>query len=185
MSMNDERGLFRYRSKSARAVGMGHAPADDVSTNVMPPIKRILVPTDFGATSDQVLRYAIDLARKYGASIHLLHVMDPMKFASLPDGYFVELPGIKAYLRSEAQKQLVAAAADCTASKVTVTTQVTEGAVADAILEVANVRGCDLIVMGTHGRKGFVHLILGSVAEQVVRIAPCGVVTIRDASAAA
>ena len=185
MSINDARRLCRDRSKSARAVGMGHAPADDVSTHVMPPIKRILVPTDFGATSDQVLRYAIDLARKYGASVHLLHVMDQMKFASLPDGYFVELPGIKAYLRSEAQKQLAAAAADCTASKVTVTTQVTEGAVADAILEVANVRGCDLIVMGTHGRKGFVHLILGSVAEQVVRIAPCGVVTIRDVSAAA
>ena len=151
----------------------------------MPRIKRILVPTDFEDTSDQALHYAIDLARRYSASIHVLHVMDQMKFASLPDGYFTELPGIKAYLRSEAQKQLVAAAECCTAAKVTVTTQVTEGGVSDAILEVANVRGCDLIVMGTHGRKGLAHLILGSVAEQIVRTAPCGVVTIRDRSAAA
>ena len=151
----------------------------------MPPIKRILVPTDFEAISDQALQYAIDLARRYGACIHLLHVMDQMKFASLPDGFFTELPGIKAYLRSEAQKQLVAAAECCTAAKVTVTTQVTEGAVADAILEVANVRGCDLIVMGTHGRSGIAHMILGSVAEQIVRTAPCGVVTVRDMAAAA
>jgi len=147
----------------------------------MPYIKRILVPTDFSSTSDLATGYAIDLARRYSASIHLVHVVEDMYFANAyPDGFFAELPALRARLIADAESRLGEDANRCTAASVVVSTQVIDGRPARAIVQLAVDRVDDLIVMGTHGRSGVAHMLLGSVAEHVVRSAPCPVFTVRD-----
>ena len=147
----------------------------------MPQIKRILMPTDFSNTSDLAVGYAIDMARHYGASIHLVHVVEDMRFMNVyPDGFFAELPELRARLIAEAQRRLGETADRCTAAAVSVTEQVVDGRPSRVIVEIASNRGTDLIVMGTHGRSGVAHLLMGSVAEHVVRTAPCPVFTVRD-----
>jgi nucleotide-binding universal stress UspA family protein len=143
----------------------------------------MLVPTDFSPASDIAFTYAVDMAVRQGCSIHLLHIIDDASFATAyPDGFYVELPGLRAQLIGEATGRLEEKAAKCMAAGVTATTEVAVGRPARAIVEEATSRGTDLIVMGTHGRSGFAHLVLGSVAERVVRTAPCPVLTVRDTS---
>jgi universal stress protein A len=147
----------------------------------MPQIKRILVPTDFSYASDLAVGYAIDLAGRYRASLHVMHVIEDMNFmAAYPDGFFAEVPALRTKLVAAAQARLDAVADRCRARSLTATTQVAEGRPARIIVEEAGARGTELIVMGTHGRSGVAHLVLGSVAERVVRTAPCPVFTVRD-----
>lgn len=147
----------------------------------MPKIKRLLVPTDFSNTSDLAVGYAIDLAHRYGASIHLVHVVEDASFMNTyPDGFFAELPALRDRLMAEAEARLTDTVDRCSAASVAVTRQVVDGRPARVIVQIAGERGTDLIVMGTHGRSGVAHLLLGSVAEHVVRTAPCPVFTVRD-----
>ena len=147
----------------------------------MSEIKRMLIPTDFSPASEIAFNYAIDLAVRQGASVHLLHVIDDGSFATAyPDGFYVELPGLRAQLMDEATRRLDGLSALCAAAGLAATIEVAVGRPAPVITETAKSRGTDLIVMGTHGRSGFAHLVLGSVAERVVRIAPCAVLTVRD-----
>jgi universal stress protein A len=149
----------------------------------MTAIKRMLVPTDFSPASDIAFLYAIDMAAREGSTLHLLHVVDEASFATAyPDGFYVELPGVRAQLSDEANAKLRDMAARCAAANVEATTEVAVGRAARVIAETATARGTDLIVIGTHGRGGFAHLVLGSVTERVVRIAPCAVLTVRDTS---
>jgi nucleotide-binding universal stress UspA family protein len=149
----------------------------------MSEIKRMLVPTDFSPASDIAFNYALDMARRQGASLHLLHVIDDASFATAyPDGFYVELPGLRAQLTDEAKRRLEAMTSRCETLGVTASVEVAIGRPARIVTEVAAFRGTDLIVMGTHGRSGFAHLVLGSVAERVVRTAPCAVLTVRDTS---
>jgi nucleotide-binding universal stress UspA family protein len=147
----------------------------------MSAIKRILVPTDFSPASELALDYAIDLAGRIGAGVHLMHVLEEQSFtASYPDGFFAELPGVRAQMLEDAHRQLADSIARCGRAGIATTSQVAFGSPARAIAEQALRRGTDLIIMGTHGRSGFAHLLLGSVAERVVRTAPCPVLTVRD-----
>ena len=147
----------------------------------MSAITRMLVPTDFSPASDIAFNYAIDLAARQGSRVHLLHVIEETNFATAyPDGFYVELPGVREHLLNEANNRLRAMAEQCADTGVTVTTEVASGRPARVIAEMAKNRGTDLIVMGTHGRSGFAHLLLGSVAERIVRTAPCAVLTVRD-----
>lgn len=149
----------------------------------MSEIKRMLVPTDFSPASDIAFMYAIDMAARQGCSVHLLHVIDDASFATAyPDGFYVELPGLRAQLTDEATSRLKEMAAKCETERTPATFEVTVGRPARVIAETATSRGIDLIVMGTHGRSGFAHLVLGSVAERLLRIAPCAVLTVRDTS---
>ena len=149
----------------------------------MPDVKRILVPTDFSTTSEIAFRYAIDLGRTHGASIHLLHVLEPTSpGAAYPEVFSVEPPALRAPAIDEVMRRLEAMRALSAAARVTTTTEVRVGRPTDDILGVAAARGTDLVVMGTHGRRGVAHLLLGSVAEHVVRAAPCAVLTLREAS---
>jgi nucleotide-binding universal stress UspA family protein len=149
-------------------------------------VKRLLVPTDFSPTSDIAFKYALDMAARDGASIHLLHVVeDSHSGAPYPDGFYIELPALREQMIAEAQKRLDEANDACGTVNVPVTTQVVVGRPAVSITEEANTRGSDLIVMGTHGRSGFAHLMLGSVAERVLRTAQCPVLIVRDSSRAA
>ena len=145
-------------------------------------LKHLLVPTDFSRTSDLAVRYAIDTAPP-GAAVHLVHVIDDVSLmVAYPDGFYVELPGRREQLIEEAQRQLNDTAKRASAAKLTITTEALVGRPVAAIVRTAKARNADLIVMGTHGRSGVAHALLGSVAERVVRSAPCPVLTIRDAS---
>jgi universal stress protein A len=148
---------------------------------VMSQTKRMLVPTDFSPASDIAFNYAVDMAGRDGSAMHLLHVLDDASFAAAyPDGFYAELPGMRAQLIADAQRRLDEMAARCASAQVSVTSEVTVGRPARAITAAATSRGTDLIVMGTHGRSGFAHFVVGSVAERVVRTAPCPVLTVRD-----
>jgi universal stress protein A len=149
----------------------------------MTAIKRMLVPTDFSPASDIAFTYAVDMAAREGSTLHLLHVLDEASFATAyPDGFYVELPGIRAQLSNEANARLQELVARCAAANVQATTELAVGRAARLIVQTATTRGTDLIVIGTHGRSGFAHLMLGSVTERVVRMAPCAVLTVRDTS---
>jgi universal stress protein A len=147
-------------------------------------IKRILVPTDFSGTADAALEYAFVLAEKFGASLQLLHVLDdPFVFDGMSaEAYIAEAPTLRTAMLDEARSRLHRRASTGR-TDITVETEVLFGHGARTIAEYALERDIDLIVMGTHGRTGVAHLILGSVAERVVRIAPCPVLTVRHPDA--
>jgi nucleotide-binding universal stress UspA family protein len=146
----------------------------------MPGIARILVPTDFSPASDLALQYAIDLADRLRCRIDLLHVVDDVTIPTLYPGSDVEVPALREQVMSEASAQLTKVLDRCVAAGVMTTAHVQFGTPARVIADTAENRGTDLIVMGTHGRGAIAHLLVGSVAERVVRIAPCAVLTVRD-----
>ena len=146
-------------------------------------IKRILVPTDFGEPADEALDYALDLAPALGATVSLVHVLaDPYEGKVYSEQYPPMPEEIREVFLADARQRL--------AHRVTrggqsaVTSSIVTGPTAQAIVASARAQNADLIVMGTHGRHGVAHLFMGSVAERVVRIAPCPVLTVRGASMA-
>jgi nucleotide-binding universal stress UspA family protein len=152
-------------------------------------ITRILVPVDFSAHSDRALRYATTLADRFYATIEVLHVVeDPfVAGAWTPEAVAPNIPELLADLVAGARKKLdgmkAAAMEKGVRFTTTVLTTVVSGRPADSITDYARTEGFDLIVMGTHGRTGLPHAVLGSVAERVVRMAPCPVLTVREATA--
>ena len=128
----------------------------------MPYAARILVPTDFSPLSTLALEHAIALASLCRASIHLMHVHADAS-GNVGDD----------------ERRLAGLVSRCHAEAIVVTSQVCGGQPAAAIVEAAADRAVDLIVLGTHGRRGMAHLLLGSVAEYVVRSASCPVLTVR------
>ncbi len=147
-------------------------------------ISRILVPTDFSPTADAALDYAFGLAEKFGASIQLLHVLeDPFVYEGISgEGYIAEAPAIRTAMLNDAHAKL-RQRAGAGGPKIKVEAEVLFGHGARSIAEYAAERVVDLIVMGTHGRTGVAHLLLGSVAERIVRTAPCPVLTVRHPKA--
>jgi nucleotide-binding universal stress UspA family protein len=149
---------------------------------MVPKFETILMPTDFSAPSEQALEYAVALARQSGAALHLVHVVaQALEIATSPEGYYVGYPELRQQFRDDAEQQIAALARSITGAKVT--TDVLDGSPARAIVAAARNKKCQLIVMGTHGRGFFSHLVLGSVAERVLRTAACPVLTVRAASA--
>lgn len=145
----------------------------------MKPFQKILVPVDFSAHSAEAMRVSADLSRRYEASILLVHVYDPLVYA-LPDGFtFVTPPAVdqllEAFSEQLAQSKLQAIEAGATR----VETRVLQGSIAGAILDCATREAIDLIVMGTHGRTGMQHVLIGSTAERIVRLAACPVLTVK------
>lgn len=136
----------------------------------------IVVPTDFSYASDAALGYARMLAARFGASLHLLHVVDE---AGSWSEVYAAIPDIRDRLSADAARRLEAMVA-CLPPPVQATSAVVCGSPVPTIVKVAESKGADLIVMGTHGRRGMGHLLLGSVAERVVRLAPCPVLTVRE-----
>jgi nucleotide-binding universal stress UspA family protein len=160
------------------------APIPDATEELVmvPKFETILMPTDFSPAADHALEYAVLLARQSGASIHLLYVVAfPVEVTAWPEAYWVELGGLRDQLRADAERELAARAAGI--SGVEVSTEVKDGSPARTIVDCAVARRCQLIVMGTHGRGGLGHLVLGSVAERVVRTASCPVLTVSAAAA--
>lgn len=142
--------------------------------------RKILVPTDFSETAETALHYAKELARQFGAELHLLHVSaDPMLLAGwpvLPAGQDPEAGEEAAPIREQLKNLF--SPEDRAQLKTDVHVMV-GGATGLVILRFAVKGEFELIVMGTHGRGALTHMFLGSVAEKVVRSAPCPVLTIR------
>jgi nucleotide-binding universal stress UspA family protein len=147
-------------------------------------ISRILVPVDFSAYSERAREYAIELAGRFGASLHLLHVVEDPIATGVWGGETVipNLTELREELVDGAERQLVTYRDAAARAGVSVVSTVQVGLPAITIVEHAKSLGVDLIVMGTHGRTGMAHLLMGSVAERVLRHAPCPVLTIREAA---
>lgn len=140
-------------------------------------LTRILLPTDFSDTAAHALDYAHDLAARFAASVHLLHVVsDPtvQDWAGEVEGLVV--PDLLAKWKGDAERRL----AEVSLGDVETVRAVRVGHAFVEIIHYAADNAVDLIVMGTHGRGPVRHLLLGSVAEKVVRKAPCPVLTVRQ-----
>ncbi len=137
-------------------------------------IRTILHPTDFSEYSDYAFHLACALARDYNAKLLVIHVMPTPadvygEFGTMPPEPGEEVPALKQRLEA-----LVAHD-----SKVDIERHLVEGEADSEIIRVAEERGVDLIVLGTHGRTGLGRLLMGSVAEQVVRLASCPVLSVK------
>ena len=146
----------------------------------------ILVPTDFSDPSDAALDYARGLAATFGAALHVLHVMEA-PFTAGPlgtGGALAEAPVLYTELFARARGALARRVSAADRTRLNATTEIVAGRSANCIVEYAIDRHVDLIVMGTHGRTGMAHLLMGSVAEKVVRTAPCPVMTVRGSATA-
>ena len=145
----------------------------------MNPPKNILVPVDFSETSNHALAYAQTVAKTLGASVHVLHViLDPHS-----QDWSVEVPEMNLgrlieSWQTDAQKRLDELTIDAPGERV-----IAIGQPFSEITRYAETHEIDLIVMGTHGRGAVGHMLLGSVAEKVVRRAPCPVLTVRESAA--
>ena len=145
----------------------------------MKPFKKILVPTDFSPHSQEALRTAVDVAQKYGASITLIHVYEPVAY-TLPEGYVLVTPQQLVDLNSELERRLAKAKAEAVQAGVReISTELLQGPPPHEIVDFAQQKAMDLIVMGTHGRTGIKHTLLGSIAERVLRKAACPVLTVK------
>ena len=144
--------------------------------------KELLVPTDFSDGSRLAIDYALKLARKLGATVHLLHVLEDPNVAGLFTEVYVDLETVRKARRCDARGRMNALLTDLNAPRIT--DEIATGQVARTIAGIAADRGVDFIVMGTHGRTGLAHVLVGSVAEQVIRIAGCPVLTVREGLAA-
>ncbi len=142
--------------------------------------KKICCPIDFSDASRAAMEVAADLARRFGADLFLLHAY-PIPGYTFPDGSVVASPKMMQDLADQAKRHLDEWRADAErlvgAPRVTAENAV--GEPATEILAVARTRGADLLVMGTHGRTGLEHALMGSIAERVVRRAHCPVLTVR------
>ena len=142
--------------------------------------RRILVPIDFSESGRVILDYAVDVARDRGAEVVLLHVVGIPPVPFDPAYGVAADPKMLQELRAAAEKGLAELAASVRpAANVKVSTRVLSGAPSREIVREAREGSYDLVVVGTHGRTGLRHVFLGSVAENVVRLAPCPVLTVR------
>jgi nucleotide-binding universal stress UspA family protein len=144
-------------------------------------ITRILIPTDFSEASDTALAEARDLAATLGAQLRIVHVFDDPFVASAmsADGQMVISPDLRASLMRDADARLRQRLATGATRNRGEEAALLTGPIAVSIVEDAQSHAVDLILMATHGRGGMAHLLLGSVAERVVRTAPCPVMTVR------
>jgi universal stress protein A len=147
---------------------------------------RILVPTDFSPASDAALEYARILAARFGSSLRILHVIDDPTASSdfVADGFAPSTENIRTGLLEHARGRLEQLLNLVDRTRYHAHTDAVMGLPANTIVDYANATGSSLIVMGTHGRTGLAHLLMGSVAEQVVRTAPCPVLTVRQVAVA-
>lgn len=147
----------------------------------MPKMKNILCPTDFSEFSDRAIRYACELAETFHADVHLLNVVQGYNAVAPGTGEtFAPFTDWLPELRRQSQEQLDKLPGTEWASKVQVHRAIQVGAPIDEIVKYAKEHNIDLIIQGTHGRRGIKHMLLGSVAENIVRYAPCPVLTVRQ-----
>ena len=141
--------------------------------------RRILCPIDFSEYSQKALRCALSIAKHYGANLRALHVVELWRH---PSAFYAPSPALSEWLvqlRAKGNEKLLEFVRAQNLTACDVESAVVEGIAPDAILAAAHENEADLIVMGTHGRRGFDRLMIGSVAERVIRYANCPVLTVR------
>ena len=137
---------------------------------------QILVPTDGSPASDAAIEHAIDLARQYDATLHALYVVDGAAYSTLEAGAQVVVDALES--EGDEATRRVAEAAE--RAGVGCETTVATGTAYSAIRDYVDERAIDMVVMGTHGRKGLDRYLLGSVTERVVRTSDVPVLTVRQ-----
>lgn len=145
-------------------------------------LKKVLVATDFSEPSDAALAYGRELARSFGAQLTVVHIVDDMttRAYGLDGGVMLIDLKMQRQFEASAREQVNAAISDEDRVQLRAEALIlVSTAPATAIVGYAREAGIDLIVMGTHGRGGMAHLLMGSVSERVVRTAPCPVLTVR------
>jgi nucleotide-binding universal stress UspA family protein len=141
-------------------------------------VKTILVPTDFSDCSDAAVKYGYALAEAFGATIHLLNVVqDPYTMPWSADAFAAPIGDMITDWEAQARRRLVEIVPAASPAATVLKTLV--GSPYSAIVRYAEQHHVDLVVVGTHGRGPLGHMLLGSVAERVVRTAPCPVLTVR------
>ncbi|HEV3214820.1 MAG TPA: universal stress protein [Vicinamibacterales bacterium] len=142
-------------------------------------LTRILVATDFSEASNAALLYGRELARSFGARLDLLHVVPNLAKYYAAEAYTAAYPEIEEGMEEAARRDIDRLLTDEDYRRGARAILRTLQLPADAIVQHARDEKIDLIVIGTHGRGGVKHLLVGSVAEHVVRTAPCPVLTVR------
>ncbi len=144
-------------------------------------LKKILVASDFSKPSDIALKYGKGLAEAFGASLHVLHVMeDVVAHAWAAEVYVASLPGLHEEMEKAARERLGQVLTADEREKFRAEVVLRTGTAFVEIIGYAKSENADLIILGTHGRGAIAHMMLGSVAEKVVRKAPCPVLTVRE-----
>ena len=138
--------------------------------------RNVLIPTDGADGTRRAIDEGVGIAAEYGAAVHALYVVDVSEYSTLTQR---EALGLRGERESVGQEAVAAVAARAEATGVEVTTAVERGVPHRAILDYAEKRGVDLIVMATHGRTGIDRFLLGSVTEKVVRAADAPVLVVR------
>jgi nucleotide-binding universal stress UspA family protein len=144
-------------------------------------LKQILVATDFGEASDAALLYGKNFARVHRAALHVLHVIDDLVARAVaPIGRAPDLGALQEELDADAHDRVAELLSDEDRSILDARAVVVTGRKpADAIVSYAREHDIELIIIGTHGRTGLAHLVMGSVAEKIVASAPCPVLTVK------
>jgi len=144
----------------------------------MLPFKKIVCPVDFSPASRHAVSQAVELAASSGAEILLVNVVPVLPAAPSDPNFVFEVPEYERALHADADRQLTALAAEAAAKGVTLRTAVGHGDAGAEIVRIAKDESADLIVIATHGMTGWRHVMFGSVAEKVVRLAGRPVLTI-------
>jgi universal stress protein A len=142
-------------------------------------LQKILLPTDFSNYSAAATKYACELATKFDAELHILHVLETHLVSTPTFGFGLDLPKYVSESKAAAEKSLTSVLDPEWSAGRTVVMVVIEGSPKVEIVAYARKHNIDLIVLATHGRSGLAHVLMGSVAESVVRTAPCPVLTVR------
>jgi nucleotide-binding universal stress UspA family protein len=143
-------------------------------------IKHVFVPTDFSETSDVALRYGKAFAEAFGATLHVVHVIEePYGQPWAVEAYGFSLAALQDEWIKEAETRMATVLSDAERDSLKAVTTTVLGHPVMEILRYAKDNGINLVVMGTHGRGPLGHVVMGSVAERVVRKAPCPVLTVR------
>jgi nucleotide-binding universal stress UspA family protein len=147
----------------------------------MPTIKKVLFATDFSEASDAALHYALLMAGAFHASLHVLHVLEDLAaHAWTTEVYVAALPGVHEEMERQARERLEQLLTPEQRAACSAVLVLRNGSPFVEIVRYARDEEIDLIVLGTHGRGAIAHMLLGSVAERVVRKAHCPVVTVRQ-----
>jgi len=161
------------------AVRMDRSEAErtGVSTSHPASLDRIMVPVDFSDCSLDALEYAVSVAQRAQASVMLLHVLEPVSYGL---DFTVSIQAEREHERKILTERLAGLVAALEAANVKSESLVRGGLPRDSILEAARAWSADLIVMGTHGRRGLSHALYGSVVESVLRKSHCPILTVRS-----
>jgi universal stress protein A len=146
------------------------------------PVKLIVCPTDFSAPAEKCLQVASELASHFSADLLIVNVVPVLPSLPPDPNYVYKIPEYERYLHADAERHLEQVRQSLAASELKIRTMVGHGPAAEEVVTIAKREGADLIVIATHGATGWERLMFGSVAEKVVRLAECPVLSVRASS---